>query len=616
MSNINKKWDFKQILIIIIVHIVGLYGMFTFPYFNKKLTFSWMILCYTLTALGVTGGAHRLWSHNSYKAKWPVRLLLAIFFYSSCQFTLFNWVRFHRAHHKYTETDADPTNTKRGFFFAHIGWLMMEKHPECIEKMRKLDMTDIKTDKIIYFGDKYFGFTTLICAVILPSVVPIIFWNETLYWSIMSQVFMRLLLTSHSAASGNSFLHMWGTKPYNRNIDSMNNKIINIFTLGDGWHNYHHTFPWDYKSAEFGFYQINFITFFIESFAKIGWTYDLKEASSELIKMTCERKGDGSHPLWKTEIPYCIKKIIIMRIKNLIFKRILIILLLHIIGIYGIFTFPYFNKKLTFGWLIVCYILTALGITGGAHRLWSHNSYKAKWPVRLLLAIFFYSSLEFTLFNWVRFHRVHHKYTDTDADPTNTKRGFFFAHIGWLMMKIHPECIKKMQELDMSDIKADKIIYFGDKYYGLTSLICAIILPSVVPIIFWNETLYWSIMSQVFMRLLLVTHVAGISNSFLHMWGTQPYNRNIGPRNNRIINIFTLGDGWHNYHHTFPWDYKSAEYGLHQMNFLTFFIESFAKIGWTYDLKEASSELIKMTCKRKGDGSHPLWKTEIPYCSN
>lgn len=76
---------------------------------------------------------------------------------------------------------------------------------------------------------------------------------------------------------------------------------MNLFTLGDGWHNYHHTFPTDYKAAEFGFYKINIVTSFIELFAKIGWTYDLKQPSKELIKMTYERKGDGSHSLWKVK---------------------------------------------------------------------------------------------------------------------------------------------------------------------------------------------------------------------------------------------------------------------------------------------------------------------------
>ncbi|XP_051174514.1 acyl-CoA Delta-9 desaturase-like [Leptopilina boulardi] len=301
-----EKLIFTDTAIILLFHLISLYATFTFPYYNKKATFAWLIIGYLLTALGITGGAHRLWSHSSYKAKWPVRLLLAIFFYSSAQFPLYNWVRHHRVHHKYADTNADPTNVKRGFFFAHIGWMMLETHPECVKRMKEINMNDIEADPIARFGDRYYPLTLLICAVILPSIVPVMFWNETWYWSIMSQVFIRILINGHVTASGSSLLHMWGSKPYNRNIFPANNKIMNLFTLGDGLHNYHHTFPWDYKSAEFGFYQINFITFFIESFAKIGWTYDLKEPSKELIKMTCEKKGDGTHPLWITNIPYIL----------------------------------------------------------------------------------------------------------------------------------------------------------------------------------------------------------------------------------------------------------------------------------------------------------------------
>lgn len=79
---------------------------------------------------------------------------------------------------------------------------------------------------------------------------------------------------------------------------------MNIISLGDGLHNYHHSFPTDYKSAEFGFYEFNFVTFLIELLSKIGLTYDLKQPSEALVKMICERKGDGSHPKWKTEIPF------------------------------------------------------------------------------------------------------------------------------------------------------------------------------------------------------------------------------------------------------------------------------------------------------------------------
>lgn len=68
--------------------------------------------------------------------------------------------------------------------------------------------------------------------------------------------------------------------------------------MGEGWHNYHHTFPWDYKTAELGKYSVNFTVMFIDFFAWLGWAYDLKTVPQDLIKKRVERTGDGSHELW------------------------------------------------------------------------------------------------------------------------------------------------------------------------------------------------------------------------------------------------------------------------------------------------------------------------------
>lgn len=65
---------------------------------------------------------------------------------------------------------------------------------------------------------------------------------------------------------------------------------VSIVAMGEGWHNYHHVFPWDYKAAELGNYY-NVTTFWIEQFAKIGWAYDLKQPSDELIRKTAEKHG-------------------------------------------------------------------------------------------------------------------------------------------------------------------------------------------------------------------------------------------------------------------------------------------------------------------------------------
>lgn len=83
------------------------------------------------------------------------------------------------------------------------------------------------------------------------------------------------------------------------------------------------------------------------------------------------------------------------------------------------------------------------------------------------------------------------------------------------------------------------------------------------------------------------------------------YFRYISPVENMAVAIAALGEGWHNYHHVFPWDYQTGELG-NVYNPSTAFINFFAKIGWAYDLKVASREMIARRAKKYGDGSH-VW---------
>jgi len=88
-------------------------------------------------------------------------------------------------------------------------------------------------------------------------------------------------------------------------------------------------------------------------------------------------------------------------------------------------------------------------------------------------------------------------------------------------------------------------------------------------------------------------------------------NRHINPSENGFVSILTYGEGFHNYHHVFPWDYKASD--LHCPNYMTTqLIHFFAKIGWAYDLKQPSEELVKTIAMKKGDGSYLLWE-EVPY---
>lgn len=94
-----------------------------------------------------------------------------------------------------------------------------------------------------------------------------------------------------------------------------------MLAFGEGWHNYHHVFPWDYRTAELGKYHFNFTTAFINFFARIGWAYDLKTVSYDIIEKRVKRTGDGTHMIWgwgdKDQNRQEIKEAVILNGKDL-----------------------------------------------------------------------------------------------------------------------------------------------------------------------------------------------------------------------------------------------------------------------------------------------------------
>ncbi|EFN76589.1 acyl-CoA Delta(11) desaturase [Harpegnathos saltator] len=298
-----EKWlgfEFKwlNIVMLTILHLGTLYSLFTINMIGNITTFFWTVFLGAVQGIGVTAGVHRLWTHRAYKAKLPLRYLLLIFYTIAGQNKISDWVRDHRVHHKYTDTDADPHNSNRGFFFSHMGWLMIKKHPEVIQKGRQTDMSDILEDPVVIFGDKYFMVLKMIFCFAIPIMVPVYGWNETWIRAISIQVFFRYVFGLNCTWSVNSLAHIWGSKPYDMYINPTNNRLVSFLSCGEGWHNYHHVFPWDYKAAELGDYMLNITTMFIDFCAKMGWAYDLKQPSRELVMSVVMKRGDGSHHTW------------------------------------------------------------------------------------------------------------------------------------------------------------------------------------------------------------------------------------------------------------------------------------------------------------------------------
>ncbi|XP_011698178.1 PREDICTED: acyl-CoA Delta(11) desaturase-like [Wasmannia auropunctata] len=287
---------------------------------------------------------------------------------------------------------------------------------------------------------------------------------------------------------------------------------------------------------------------------------------------------------------------------KIVWRNMIAFAYLHIGALYGLYILITAAQFYTFVWSISVGSFAAVGVTAGAHRLWAHGSYKAKWPMRIILMLLQTIAFQNHIYEWVRDHRVHHKFTDTDADPHNAQRGFFFSHMGWLLVRKHPDVISKGATIDMSDLEKDFVVVWQRRLYIILMPVFCFLLPTWVPCHYWNEKPMYAWYATLF-RYTLSLHVTWLVNSAAHIWGMKPYDNSISPTDSYSVGIGAFGEGWHNYHHVFPWDYKAAELGNYRTNFTTAFIDFFAWIGWAYDLKTVAYSMIKKRAERTGDGS-------------
>ncbi|XP_074605341.1 stearoyl-CoA desaturase 5-like [Brevipalpus obovatus] len=274
----------------LVIHVLAVYGLWVALTQATWKTLIFTFFFYIITGFGATAGVHRLWSHKAYKAQLPLRILLAYFNCVLYIGPIYEWCRDHRCHHKYTETDADPYNARRGFFFSHMGWLMCKKHPKVIEAGKKIDMSDIESDPVCRFQRKYYMPLTLMACLITPTFMPLL-WGDTKWVGFWVIGILRFVLQLHAGFLVNSVAHMHGRKPYNKDIFASEQHLVSWYAGGEGFHNFHHTFPWDYAASELG-WRWNPAKTFIDLMAFIGQAYDLKQAPKDMVQSRKERTGD------------------------------------------------------------------------------------------------------------------------------------------------------------------------------------------------------------------------------------------------------------------------------------------------------------------------------------
>ncbi|CAM9264697.1 unnamed protein product [Chrysoparadoxa australica] len=287
------------------------------------------------------------------------------------------------------------------------------------------------------------------------------------------------------------------------------------------------------------------------------------------------------------------------------------ITLIHIAAIVGITRIP----TATVGTLLMAFILwpiTGLGITGGVHRLWAHRSYNAHWTVRVFLMLINTIANQGSIRHWARDHRVHHKHSETDADPHNAQRGFFFAHMGWLYVKKHPDVVKAGRELDFSDLDADPVVVFQDKLDPWFALFMCFVFPGLLANKMFGDDFWNGFWIAGALRYCAVLHFTWLVNSAAHLRGDHPYDDHSWPAENPVVSICAIGEGWHNWHHKYPFDYAASEFGVStQFNPTKMFIDGMAKLGLVTNRKRALGAWEKLKERRdKAEAAEALKKGE------
>ncbi len=273
---------------------------------------------------------------------------------------------------------------------------------------------------------------------------------------------------------------------------------------------------------------------------------------------------------------------------NIIFFGLSFLAAITLVPWYGIAYGYHFS---TWAWGVGLWLFSSTSISMGYHRLWSHRAYEAHPLLRAIMAFGGALSLQNSALHWSSDHRIHHKHVDHDhKDPYSASRGFWHSHIGWLLKRENEDKRYDEQYDRCPDLKRDPIVMFQHKYYWLLSVGLNIAVPALLGLAYGH---FWEMMLVAGVwRLVWSHHLTFFINSLAHIWGTRPYTEENSARDNIVLAVLTGGEGYHNYHHKFQYDYRNGVRWWH-FDPSKWWIKALSWIGITKNLKLVSKEKIE-----------------------
>jgi len=262
---------------------------------------------------------------------------------------------------------------------------------------------------------------------------------------------------------------------------------------------------------------------------------------------------------------------------------------LHILAVLTIFLFPPTLGRIAVA-LMMIFLTGCLGITLTFHRALTHRAFKFKFKwLERIFTTFATAALEQGPIWWTGLHRVHHKYSDTERDPHNRKKGFLYSHFLWHSYLDKrwekPHRVENFREM-ARDIAMDPYYVFLDRFFYLPFLASLGILYLLGgwPWVFWGG----------FLGIPVVWHFTWFVNSVTHRYGYRNFAtwNEDDSTNNWMVALVTFGEGWHNNHHAFPASPKNGFFRWWEMDITYLIILLLEKMRLVYDLKRVSEEQI------------------------
>lgn len=283
-----KRWSmagihWKNFIVLVLVPLSGLLAwVWKMPALltNTMYFTGW---CYAVTTISINILYHRYLSHQSIEfSNEAIVHILAIVSSGGGVTHALNWCSAHRSHHRYCDkVDSDPHSIRRGWFFSHIGWMILVHSKRASEVIKQSKLDELNNERIVYWQAKNYSTLMVLIGLIVPTLICGVLWDDY-YGGFVYAGVLKMILVQHSIFCVNSIGHSWGNRPYNDETSARDNILLSLITWGEGNQNFHHEFPMEYRNGV-KWYSYDPTKWAIWCLAALGQIDDMKSTSQANI---------------------------------------------------------------------------------------------------------------------------------------------------------------------------------------------------------------------------------------------------------------------------------------------------------------------------------------------